>query len=431
MYIFAEPVTEEQVAVIQTQNDAKIAEFERNILGLKRGVESAAQVSQEDDGKWDNIQASVQQAMDEDELSVDVPHQNQESSNEDIEESDMSTDQHSVPEAGPLSANGANATDKVLEAATASGDMDEVEHGDEVGIDQVSDPIVSDKADGIEEHGSVDNAQIPDQECEAQTENRGSDEDREHDNEQVPETEDSGRQDDEHTALEAAVEEESAVIDDAADRNLEPPESSPASGDSSKAPQLEISNKPDHGDNLDEGEATQGIHSAEKAAYQAPVPGEETPDYQTAADQPFLDTIDQETDQADSSLSAPSDVMAMTLTLRNKVNNEYVHRPMNFTDKDVWSIEYHLLEVPSQEKAKALYRACQARRKKALDDPELPEDADAISAYLANLRRLSKSGNAWRKAMDEEESGAPIQVLGNGSISRKGEGRLSDQDSDA
>ena len=62
MYIFAEPVTEEQVAEIQSQNDAEIQKFERKILGLTHGKDS----------DMDGAPEIVQKAMQEDEIFEDV-----------------------------------------------------------------------------------------------------------------------------------------------------------------------------------------------------------------------------------------------------------------------------------------------------------------------------------------------------------------------
>jgi len=394
MYIFAEPVTEEQVAEIQGQNEAKIREFERNILGLNREHESEAQDSQEDDGKWDNIQASVQEAMDKDELSVDDPDQNQREAGDD-----------------DLTTNG----DRVF------GEELSYDHNSEIAPDEdLIAAIAGDSAEKVGEQNG-ENSKVLDEGYKKGQEVKEPDEES-GDAKDLESEGSSGHGDDELEIHEAVPEGDSAIMGESSDSDL---------GQSENA--LD-------GRELSEGEAAKEVTSvppdsksvkkADKAAYLPPLPSEESSEseYQTEADRPFLDSVDRETAQADTSLSS-SEILAMTLTIRNKVNNQFIHRPENISPQDVWSIEYSLVEVPTQQKAKALYQACQLRRKKKLDAPMVPEDAEVINHYLANLRDLSKSGKKWRQKMDESDSRKPVQVLGR--EINMGEGSLSDQESEA
>lgn len=394
MYIFAEPVTEEQVAEIQGQNEAKIREFERNILGLNREHESEAQDSQEDDGKWDNIQASVQEAMDKDELSVDDPDQNQREAGDD-----------------DLTTNGDGALGEELS----------YDHNSEITPDEdLIAAIAGDSAEKVGEQNG-ENSKVLDEGYKKGQEVKEPDEES-GDAKDLESEGSSGHGDDELEIHEAVPEGDSAIMGESSDSDL---------GQSENA--LD-------GRELSEGEAAKEVTSvppdsksvkkADKAAYLPPLPGEESSEseYQTEADRPFLDSVDRETAQADTSLSS-SEILAMTLTIRNKVNNQFIHRPENISPQDVWSIEYSLVEVPTQQKAKALYQACQLRRKKKLDAPMVPEDAEVINHYLANLRDLSKSGKKWRQKVDESDSRKPVQVLGR--EINMGESSLSDQESEA
>lgn len=104
------------------------------------------------------------------------------------------------------------------------------------------------------------------------------------------------------------------------------------------------------------------------------------------------------------------DVLAMTLLIRNKVNEEHVSRPVNLTDKDKWLVEYSLTEIPSEQRAQSLYAACMLRRKKGL---EKAKDNNSISfdAYLNKLHQLSTDGRTWRKQRDELDRGLDKVVL--------------------
>ena len=56
-------------------------------------------------------------------------------------------------------------------------------------------------------------------------------------------------------------------------------------------------------------------------------------------------------------MEPPSGILAMTLTLRNKVNGSYILRPENLTKDDDWSVEYTLSPVAEERRAWALYQA--------------------------------------------------------------------------
>ena len=312
MYIFAEPVTEEQVEEIQSNNTAKIHEFERNILGLVRGKGSSKINSREDDSKWEDIRADVQEAMDKDELSMDESGQNEEANNEDLEGIGSAPDRPTVFEQDPLynRKSPADAQDDVIVPP----------------IEREGDDCDSDEVDREEE---------PRKEVGV----------------------DKGPDTDEVT------------------------ESLNAKDDTSSSPEAQPSD------------------ALNKDGQQ---------EYQTQADQPFLDSIDQEAAKADiDAESSSEDILAMTLTLRNKVNGEDVLRPESMTATDEWSVEYSLVEVPVPSRARALYKACQSRRSKKME----PEDSDVVSGFVQKLRNLSANGRAWRKEQDQRDEKEPVQVL--------------------
>ena len=134
MYIFAEPVTEEQAEAIQATNAAKVREFEQALLGhLPDEPPSPGQEERCND--WAKIEASVKEAMHTDELSVidglsgnDISSQSMDSSDnkiphsavEDNEVVEHSNDAHNSPAASDSNAQIEN-TDNVHVLST-SGD---------------------------------------------------------------------------------------------------------------------------------------------------------------------------------------------------------------------------------------------------------------------------------------------------------------------
>lgn len=70
MNIFVEPVTEDQVEKIQSTNQSRILEIERRILGLTRDETRKQQALERQHEQWAEIEASVEEAMRTDVLSL-------------------------------------------------------------------------------------------------------------------------------------------------------------------------------------------------------------------------------------------------------------------------------------------------------------------------------------------------------------------------
>ncbi|KAK3169533.1 hypothetical protein OEA41_008917 [Lepraria neglecta] len=420
MYIFAEPVTEQQVAEIQSQNEAKIEAFNRNILGLHRGEEVESQDTEEDDSKWDNIQADVQEAMDKDELSVNDLSKEYHAEEEEVEDSELGSEEQGVFEEGPLYANKNNSHDSEDATATATGSEANEENGED-GKDAI-DEVESDEE--VEEQDQEQDEEVDQELTEEEQGNENSDEVEEsRENEEFEEN--AG---DDSDVEELVGEEESTGVSEDDSQGSE--QSTVATSEDVIAVE-DIAEAEDKGESLldatTDHEATEDHTKAAsdaktKREYVPPMPGAEEEEFPTEADQPFLDSITEELAEADDATSPGQDILAMTLTVRNKVNGKFVLRPERLTAQDSWSIEYSLVEVSSQPRARALYEACQLRRKKRLDTPEVPEEEEVLNQYLLRLRELSAKGKKWRARMDKEDRKKPTQVLGKEIAQSSGEG---------
>ena len=395
MYIFAEPVTEAQVAQIQGQNDVKIQEFERKIMGLHRESDPA---TEDDDSRWEDIQANVRAAMDEDEFSVDDPNKVSDVEAKGLAEApEPKTDGQTVMNRGPLYANQATQSDKEFaeisslnhkpkdSAGADEGDID-IEDNESEGLSALDDPDVE-----------LSTGSTEDQDLEDST--------RSGDTAESTFGEEAGDDPQQHTE---DVEEALAHLSNAGSRQI-------SEGEHGKH-ELDSAAEEGVDDSLDSKGPTTVARNSGDGGYVPPVPGEkvsDSEDFQVNADQPFLDTIGQETASPNAKDDeTPSDLLAMTLTLRNRLNGKYVLRPERMTAEDTWTIDYSLVEVSNDRRARALYDACQKRRQKKLDSPEVPEDAEVISQYLRNLRELSARGRDWRNDMDEKDRQRPLEVLG-------------------
>lgn len=426
MYIFAEPMTEDQVMEIQNRNNAKIDDFERRILGLTGGDDGESREPQKDG--WADIQANVEEAMEEDELSLDDASEDQEPGGEDAEDTARDLAQSRLVEEGPLYAKRDMAKADGAEAsATVGDDQDDIE--DEV-----------DEADSEEGQTEVE-------EEEQDVEEEDEDEfDREEDakEDETKEGEDQSEEDEaretdsneiEETDSENYTEELSDKESEQQDQDL-----AAATDDTPENTSIEAEGNEDH--NAESSEQGMLDSSTEKETESSPKhdakpssrrkltsdPRDEEQDFITHADTPFLDNIEQEHAEA---ASITSDILAMTLTLRNKVNGQFVLRPENLTGKDKWSIEYSLVEVSTQSRAKTLYQACQLRRAKRLEKPEPTDEDTVVNEYVEQLRKMSQEGRKWRRILDEKDTEKPKQVLGKDLTKPHGEGGPEDQELEA
>lgn len=385
------------MAEVQSHNDAKIQEFERNVLGLTHGDGSEADVTQEEDSKWENIQADVQEAMDKDELSVDDPGQGQEAIDDGAEEIESAPDRPEVFEQGPLYAS--------KNAACADDDMTAASAGSE---EEDGDREDDDEANGEEEREEEEE----DENDDGEVENRGYQED-----------------------LEALLEEKASIKandvgeaerevggDDAERTDIAPSGNSQVEVHDDVDLLTQLRNENDTPSEtfrqVSVDEATESTDGKEDTSTLSDantdgIPEEEgQQEFQIQADQRYLDSIDQEAAQANSAArsSSSEDILAMTITLRNKVNGQFVLRPEQMTAADEWSIEYSLSEVTEQPRARALYEACRRRRSKKMEQV-VPENAEVINGYIQRLREMSAKGRAWRKEQDKRDTERPVEVL--------------------
>ncbi|PLB49487.1 Pet127-domain-containing protein [Aspergillus steynii IBT 23096] len=130
-------------------------------------------------------------------------------------------------------------------------------------------------------------------------------------------------------------------------------------------------------------------------------------------DESFLSDMQKQAEEGDSdkaSLDNGKELLAMSLMVRNKVNDKYVTRPSGFTEKDDWFVEYGLSEIEGAH-AHDLYKACQQRRAKALAGRGEDETEVAANVYIRKLREITKAGRVFRAKEDMKDKQDGIVVL--------------------
>ena len=425
MYIFAEPVTEERVAEIQSHNEAKIKEFERKIFGLTSD-ETVAQETEEDDAKWDNIQADVRETMDKDELSIAQPN-GEEVEYEDSENTPVASNGGDNSGEGGLSASREEAREG--DEATSAAAESEDDEDDEL--------LAIEEDEGAEEHDGEKLEELTDDAVEEQDLDEESLEEAEDDKEGIGEEIQEANESEGQEELqggdgeEGAREEESTDVDQgynqADDQSISAADEDHAENQSNK----ELLTEGNEQERLRAGSAEHTTppidHRKQDAGenaqnYTSPPSSEAQADFPLEADKAFLSKVTEELSHTDAAASPSADILAMTLTIRNKVNGKFVLRPERLTAQDKWSIEYSLNDVDTETRARALYQACQGRRKKKYDKMETKSDEENITGYLRRLRELSMQGRKWRATQDEEDTKKPVQILGDMIGERPGEG---------
>jgi hypothetical protein len=139
---------------------------------------------------------------------------------------------------------------------------------------------------------------------------------------------------------------------------------------------------------------------------------------------------DSTTPASDSVAAAPSikfpeertdgELFGLILTIRNKVDGQYVERPEDYRSHQSWIVEYAMEELPS-DRAHTLYKAVLERRKKLLWEDWEDENPDP-SKYRCNdprskifyktLERYNREGRKFREKEEQILKRSPIHVLG-------------------
>ncbi|KAL8791480.1 MAG: hypothetical protein Q9213_000097 [Squamulea squamosa] len=413
MYIFAEPVTEDQITAIQTANDAKIQEFEQEIFGKKGDVTDG----EEEDQGWENLQANVQDAMDE-----DLRDPSHDDGRTNLDPVLISNKRNSAQEPGLSDSTGSVSPSDRSIAAAAEDDED---LDDDSGEDEEAD--LDDEAEEDEDE-----------------EDEEGDDDEEEDNDDLKDHEEGNDEDSDevvpggilvdHGLGQDAKPDEYAdgvikVQDEAKDAAVSLGQAEKQGvgaaggtanrGETSGNIEVQSLAESDHASSSERAEpsaiadltsdaSTDRVERDGADGNQDVQHGDEFP---TGADVPFIERISQTSDV--DARPEGKELLALTLTIRNKVNESYVLRPENLSAEDKWTTEYSLDEVSNPDRAWSLYQACQIRRKKKLDDVNRrSENDDEVDAYIRKLREMSRKGAEWRKKQDEKDKASPIKVLG-------------------
>lgn len=104
------------------------------------------------------------------------------------------------------------------------------------------------------------------------------------------------------------------------------------------------------------------------------------------------------------------ELFGMLVTIRNKVNGEYVERPTDVKKEDDfdWTVEYAIRELPDK-RARRVYAGMKQRRRKVLA-PSPSDRWDWYKMFQGKLPELAKKGEQFREMRSQQEAGGPLHV---------------------
>jgi hypothetical protein len=371
MYIFAEPIEEEEVEKIQATNKQKIEAFERSVLGL----EDSELTEEQKQAEWASLRAKVEERMEEDELGIENPDTTEGQNDSGLDEL-FDEEQENV--------------DNLLSSAA----MEEDGHEDDDDEDTLIEDLEEDDEESLQD-GEGHNEEGE----EIMIDDPANDLDRVVEGSRVGDVEELDESFEESNLHEQAAAEEILSGD------FEEAESDEDAADEQESFADEESNEDELISLESEGDNTELIENKELKSDE------------TSSDSTIEDiAVASGATNPGGPFRIPQGptyppLLAMTLIIRNKVNDRYVERPNNLQGHENWAVEYALSEVPQPRRAHELYDALKTRRKKAVTrNVDLSKDA-WNNVFIENIKKLSKKGQAWRAKQDEIEADLPIKTL--------------------
>ncbi|TGO51111.1 hypothetical protein BOTNAR_0367g00100 [Botryotinia narcissicola] len=437
MYIFAEPMEEEEIQKIQDTNKAEIEAFEARVLGLHGEKGEEEQLEEKKNAEWEDLRAKIEESMENDEFEIKSAKEIAESLVEHHDVTGLTLDEveqrveeflstSSYNEQGEADAAGESEnklwkednvdadeeTDDIME------EIEEAEHDEDMEkttaeADEDADEENDEEDDeDDEEEGEEGEEEEEDDETEEDDDGEGEEEEEteERDAEKEPEysSGEAKPSDLREFAIEETVMQEGLLVDPAEEN---------AGAQNSNAEASEV-REPELVENED-----LLIDSAEESDDFTDSNHESSESQESSTDESFTsdetDNTNDETLIPDTESTLPEEepekeILAMHLAIRNKVNDTYVVRPEKLTKDDKWVVEYALSEIPDHERAMNLYKATQLRRKTALrrsDEPDTKWAEERNSKFIAHLKYLAQSGRAWRQRITEKEANEPVKTL--------------------
>ncbi|TAQ85058.1 hypothetical protein B7494_g6615 [Chlorociboria aeruginascens] len=411
MYIFAEPVTEEEIQAIQEENKAQIEEFEERVLGLHKNQGDT--LEEQKMAEWEKLRAKVEKSVERDELGV-----------QDIKAIALQLAQES--EVLRLSVEDTTMRIDELISSIAAGEGDDHEGSDRSEVDSVEEGVegsaVREDGNDMDERVGVEGSAV------------GEDGDDVEVKEEFPVDEgekmaEYGEETSEESTAKGERRNDEIWEEDFEELSFEGPEDQHKSEDTELV-EVESLEYNDTEANEEGAYSTEELNVdgcetlSDDAEFSIQDDVEESVESNSEDLMKTENTKSNTAEQSESSFTEaplaaglPVDhlpqkpVLVMTITIRNKVNGKYVPRPEKLNKKDNWTVEYALAEIPEEEKSSRLYNGCKTRRKLALSRERTETRSTFNEAYIAKLKTLSHEGRKYREEFNEKYGSEPIKMV--------------------
>jgi hypothetical protein len=421
MYVFATPVTKEQIDEVQNKNKAEVERFEREMMGIMREDDQVAEdaspvaeeevreeeeeeAEEEEGGEeetsldvWEDMRTKVEESLENDELGADFVRDVMEDA---LEESGLlQTGSHDEKE---------NYLDAIMEVITIGS---EARRGAEGEAKTTGEMTMTEDGNVEEKSGEEQSlAEVATSEPETLAEGEQQ--------ESIEESDDgyeSGEKD-QGVSSGAADDANGPSLKDLIIRLAAKSRDNPSQRG---LPHTDLSSDEQRLRKFEHilfqmvertHELKSSVTEKSSAEDKEPILGPTAPEPSPESD--VEDTSVVAEDAAEKTLDKVADnreVLGMILTLRNKVNGQYVTRPEDLKKSSNWTVEYAIEELP-EERAKTLYESCLARRHKELAGVKQRKEYD--NRFRENLEKLSDAGRKFRQKEVEKAKGRPVYVYG-------------------
>lgn len=425
MYVFAKPVTQEQIEEVQNKNKAAVESFERDMMGLvrdeKEESEEEAPLVQEEDHSaeedeetsldvWEDMRLKVEEALENDEQGENFVRDAIEDALED---------------SGLLKTESVEERQRYLKALMEA--IVSEDEFDNSGDGNVTTGEMSIGGGGEGSSEAVRDGPVETEAVEAPVEEEA---DRRSPDIQEAEQESAGQDLVEHEAESDATPHEPDAPSDrlplkglimrlaaksrvgsTAQKDAAQEQEEDESSDWAKLRRFEeilreIIQKSPTPTESSSAEETPSSKSSEPSSGAPPATVTSTSEQDSAKGEDPSPT-----EQVDN-ITKGDDVLGMIVTLRNKVDGKFVTRPDDLTKNSTWEVHYTIEEL-AKDRASNIYRQTIERRSKML----ARNDSDAAKKwnwpFKQKLDELSKGGRAWRREEIKKAQNHPVYVYGN------------------
>ncbi|KAM0287405.1 hypothetical protein ACHAQH_000355 [Verticillium albo-atrum] len=416
-YIFARPVTAEEVAQVQNSNQAAVAEFERKLMGIEQ-EETEAETAELD----------IEPQSSHDEEIVDTPEETRQQTLEFWEEM-----QDKVEEAVENDALGVNHVREAIQSALEQSGLLKARSAEEAQsyveslLDALTGSQASDASKTAEDEYSAVSSELasPDTVIESSAGGASAVEGEEASLESTDKPQQSGEETESASSeLESSTRSSDLSLKELILRVAERIDSRPEAEETtltSEEAASEISKLGEFERLLVKLVETKHNKSSSETTEDA------TP---AASPEPIESPVDSSAESSTANKATPppeqqpeeepledivgDEILGMHLTVRNKVDNKYVtrpERPKTRTSRPLrWTLEYSIEEIPAQS-AKRIYQSIQTRRKKALKSDSDDRSDQWRQMWQGKLQDMSQRGRRFRQREDAHGRKNPVHLF--------------------